>query len=71
MCSSAGSPFRWMSAASIDGLHPDAEWTVEQVMARMDFFRELILSTAEGEDPYDRIRCADPMRRSILEPAAE
>ena len=70
MCSSAGSPFRWMSAA-IDGLHPDAEWTVEQVMAGMDFFRELILSTAEGEDPYDRIRHADPMRRSILEFAAE
>ena len=40
-------------------------------MAWMDFFRELILSTAEGEDPYGRIRRADPMRRSILEPAAE
>ena len=40
-------------------------------MAWMDSFRELILSTAEGEDPYGRIRRADPMRRSILEPAAE
>ena len=60
-----------MSSPVPDDARPDPQWTAEQVMAWMDSFRELILNTTEGDDPYDRLRRADPMRQANLEAVAK
>ena len=58
------------SAISGDALS-NVQWTAEQVLGWMDSFRELILSTAEGDDPYERLRRADPMRQMNPKGVAE
>ena len=55
-----------MNIEPSERLPPGTRWTAEQVMAWMDSFRDLILSTEKGDQPYDRVRRADPMRQIFL-----
>lgn len=53
-----------------DVMHDSARWSAEQVMEWMDSFRALILECAvtdsAGSSAYDRVREADPSRRSVV-----